>query len=98
MHIHQKALPEYIYWFFQSPYYWAQVKPRGAAQPNMNAQILGDLKVPIPEDKNVQLDMIAYFDKIQLEIKAMQEIQEQDEQALEQVEQAILAQAFRGEL
>ena len=70
---------------------------RGGNQPNLNAGMIKALKPPLPNTDR-QKQVVAYFDSIRSEIIAMREIQTQDEQSLEQVEQAILAQAFRGEL
>jgi type I restriction enzyme S subunit len=46
----QKVLPEYLYNFFQSPSYWQQIRgaEMGAAQPNVNGNKLGKIRVPIP--------------------------------------------------
>ena len=41
---------------------------------------------------------VAYVDKVRVEVGAMRAIQERDGHLLEQVERAILAQAFRGGL
>lgn len=98
LQVRQSAIPEYVYWFFQSPYYWAQIKPRGAAQPNVNATTLSRLELPIPEDERVQRRIVAYLNEMQSKVRAMQAIQEQDGQMLERLEHAILARAFRGEL
>lgn len=98
LQIHGKASPEYVYWFFQSPYYWRQIQPRGAAQPNVNASILSELKVPIPARERVQDQIVSHLNQMSEEVKAIQAIHRQDKELLEQLEQAILAQAFRGEL
>jgi len=44
------VLSEYLYMFFQSDDYWAQVRKnaRGGAQPNVNATLLGQLVFPLP--------------------------------------------------
>ncbi|GFE56736.1 restriction endonuclease subunit S [Geobacter sp. AOG1] len=41
---------DFLYMFFQSDLYWAQVwaNARGGAQPNVNATILGSLSLPLP--------------------------------------------------
>jgi type I restriction enzyme, S subunit len=44
----RELLPEFALWFFKSPQYWDQIRPRGAAQPNMNAQALQRLILPLP--------------------------------------------------
>jgi type I restriction enzyme S subunit len=97
LQIHQVS-PEYVYWFFQSPYYWEQVRPRGAAQPNMNARILSHLKVPIPKSEDVQRRIVSYLNEVQDQVRALKKSQETLEAELDCLEQSILAQAFRGEL
>ena len=43
-------LPEYVKLFFESGYYWEQIKLSsiGIGQPNVNGTILGNLSIPIP--------------------------------------------------
>jgi type I restriction enzyme S subunit len=48
--------------------------------------------------KKEQQSIMRHLDSVKTEIEAMQQIQTQDAQSLEQIEQAILAQAFQGEL
>lgn len=57
------VLPEYLYHFFQSNNYWKQVhyKTIGAAQPNINGQKLGQIRLPIPKISE-QKKIIAYLD------------------------------------
>jgi len=90
--------PEYVYWFFQSPYYWGQIQPRGAAQPNVNARVLGNLKVPIPTKDEVQRRIVAYLDEVQAHTTELQRTAAALAADLDRTEQAILAQAFKGEL
>jgi len=44
------VMPEYLYQFFQSTDYWVQIRAfsRGGAQPNVNAQMLGKIMLPLP--------------------------------------------------
>ncbi len=45
-----QTMPRYVYLFFQSERYWEQLREfaRGAAQPNVNATLLGKIKIPLP--------------------------------------------------
>ncbi len=45
-----QAIPRYVYLFFQSERYWEQLREfaRGAAQPNVNATLLGKIEIPLP--------------------------------------------------
>lgn len=54
------TLQEFVYWYFQSPYYdGKQITPRGGAQPNMNAQLLKQVRIPIPIDENAQKQIVS---------------------------------------
>lgn len=94
----KEQLPEYVYWFFQSPGYWRQVTPIGAAIPNMNATLLKEVKLPFPSTENEQQQIVAYLDSVKQEIEEMRLLNEADAKYLIELEQSVLAQAFRGEL
>jgi type I restriction enzyme, S subunit len=49
LRIRATVRPDFLAWFFRSPRYWSQIQPRGAAQPNMNAKLLEEIKVCYPE-------------------------------------------------
>lgn len=77
---------------------WSQIVLRGGAQPNMNAQVLKQVRVPIAVDRSTQAQIVAYLSDIREQVTQMQRSQAEDRNLLNGVEQAILAQAFRGEL
>jgi type I restriction enzyme S subunit len=57
---------EYIYAFLQSNSYWQQIRQsaRGGAQPNVNAQLLGSIILPLPplaEQKRIVAILICFF-------------------------------------
>ena len=98
LRIVEGALPEFIYWYFQSPYYWKQITPRGGAMPNMNAQLLKQVRVSLPTSIDLQRSII---DKIELyaeEVRSLKSGQNESTELIAQLEQSLLAQAFRGEL
>ena len=96
--VREGIVPAYVYWFFQSPYYWRQVKPRGAAQPNMNARVLSSLKIPIPGTAAEQCRIIEYLDGVQAQVAELKRLQAESAAELERLSGAVLARAFRGEL
>jgi len=98
LRIEHNATPDFVYWFFQSPYYWKQVVLRGGAQPNMNAQILRKVKVSIPISTSAQAQIVTYLNNVKEQIVEMQHAQESEKTLLDEVGEALLAQAFRGEL
>jgi len=64
----------------------------------MNAQLLKKVKIPVPENPKIQEKIIAQVYSIQNEILQMQKDQNATGKMILDLEQAILAQAFRGEL
>ncbi len=96
--VYPHIAPEYVFWFFQSDYYWAQVRTRGAAQPNMNARLLSKIGVPIPGSYSQQSQIASYLESIQLKFSALRQLQNQTELELEVLAAAILKRAFEGKL
>lgn len=94
----RKALPEYVSWFFQSRDYWKQITPIGAAIPNMNAQVLQELRIPIPDSESAQRLIVERCRQFEGEVSEMVRTQAGNSIILDKVEQSVLAQAFRGEL
>src|SRR3990170_5271374 len=86
LRIRNNTLHEYLYWFFQSPFYWEQVNPRGGAQPNMNAKVLAALKVPLP-DIYKQRRIVAYLDHLQERVNELQHLQSETQKELNQITQ-----------
>ena len=41
-----EVLPAYLYWFFQTSYYWKQIPLQGITQPNVNAKVLRAISLP----------------------------------------------------
>jgi type I restriction enzyme S subunit len=89
--------PRYLYSFFHSKGYWDQVIFRGNAQPNANAQVLGDIVFPVAP--------LGEQDRIAVKLGALFAAAETIDQAVtnalrraEHADQAVLARAFRGEL
>jgi type I restriction enzyme S subunit len=95
----EKFNPRYLqFWFmYMCRELREQSEDRGGNQPNLNSGMIKALKPPLP-DKEVQLRVIQYVESIIEEVTEMQRIQTDDHLLLEEVEQSILAQAFRGEL
>nr|WP_227749585.1 restriction endonuclease subunit S [Bacillus amyloliquefaciens] len=91
--------PRFLWEFMKSPVYWKQITvvKKGSAQPGANAQILGNLSVPLPplqEQKRITEKVEGLLGKIE---EAKQLIEEAKE-TFELRRAAILDKAFRGEL
>lgn len=72
LRIREKILPELLAWFFKSNVYWDQIRPRGGAQPNMNAKLLGKLRVRYPLSSQEQQQIVNYLDSTKSELNIMQ--------------------------
>ena len=93
----EEVLPEFVFWFLQSTQYWLQVKPRGAAQPNMNSQAIARLNMPLPTFAE-QHRIVSYLNQVHQWVTSLKRAQKETEREIQRLEQAILDRAFRGEL
>lgn len=63
----EEIRPEYLYYFFNSKFYWDQVKKKmgGSAQGGMNASLLSEIKVHFPpkEEQKSIVTVLAHVDK-----------------------------------
>lgn len=98
LQITRYASPDFVYWFFQSPYYWRQIIPRGGAQPNMNAQLLKKVRIPVPESSALQSQIVERILSVKNDVDGMQKKYQETSALLANLENSLLAQAFRGEL
>ena len=86
-------MPEYIYIFFQSPQYWSQVIPYGGAQPNMNAQLLSKIKLPLPPLPE-QKKIVTYLDNSREKVEKLKQLQQNQLQELTELKQSIFKQSL----
>ncbi len=90
---------DYLYRYFQSPSYWAQIadKKEGTGQPNLNGSKLEKLKVPIaplPEQRRI----VSYLDGLQAQVDALKRLQAETTAELAALLPSILDKAFKGKL
>jgi len=93
--------PEYLYWFFQSPQYWAQVyeEKKGSAQANMNARKLLNIAVPVaPSEEGERNRIVAYLDDLQAQVDELTALQDATQAEIDALLPSVLDRAFRGEL
>jgi len=92
--------PEYLYWFFQSPQYWAQVHEgkKGSAQANMNARKLSNIVVPVSPSKEDRNRIVAYLDSLRAQADELTALQDAAQAELDALLPSVLDRAFRGEL
>jgi type I restriction enzyme S subunit len=72
-------------------------KGRGATREGVNSQILRELRLPLPQ-LTQQKQIVAYLNFIQSGVDEMQQRLGQKDKIIDQLEQSILQQAFRGAL
>ena len=84
LRVREWVTPQYLYAFFQSPDYWAQVSAntRESAQPNCNATKLANLKVPIPSLEE-QHHIVNHLENFQKKISSVKVLQTQATQDLD---------------
>jgi len=90
---------DYLYRYFQSPSYWAQIadQKKGTGQPNLNGSKLAKLKVPIAKPA-AQLRIVAELDTLQTEVDRLKALQAETAAELDALLPSILDRAFKGEL
>ena len=85
------------YYFWTSKTADLRAINKGAAQPNLNTDIIGNVEISLPREKE-QLEIVRILDDL---LAKEQQAKEAAEKVLEQIDltkKAILARAFRGEL
>jgi len=93
-----KILPDFLYYFFQSPDYWRQITQGqvGGAQPNVNGTKLAKIKFPLPPLPEQQ-KIVKYLDSLSEKVRKIQTLQSAAEKELKLLEKGILSSAFAGE-
>lgn len=91
---------EFLCWMLDAPQVLDQAHKvvTGSAQQTLALTYLRKLTFPFPPLVREQKRIVAHLNSVQREIKEMRQINENDAKNIEVMEQAILAQAFRGEL
>jgi len=95
----QLVSAHYLYRYFQTPSYWQQItdEKKGTGQPNVNAQTLTKIRVPIPPISE-QSRIVAYLDKLQSKVDSLKRLQDETDAELNALLPSVLDKAFKGEL
>ena len=96
-----KALiPGFLYLFFQTRSYWDVIRAgvSGSAQGGFNASKLGELTIPYPASLNDQKAVIHSIAEIQADTLKAGKLSNRKLQALAELRESLLTQAFAGEL
>lgn len=96
----KKIIPELLWYYFQSPMYWSDIKKsqRGIGQPNVNGKLLSELKLKMPIDLEVQQSLVA---DIESRFSIIDKLEETVNNALlkaERLRRSILKAAFEEKL
>ena len=96
LRVREWVTPQYLYAFFQSPDYWAQVSASTSvsAQPNCNATKLANLKVPIPPPEEQQ-SIVTYLSNFQEKVNRIKTLQAQSTDYLDEILPSIFDKIFR---
>jgi type I restriction enzyme S subunit len=99
LRIRDTVLVDYLYRYFQSPAYWAQIadEKKGTGQPNLNGSKLERLKIPIPPFGE-QRAIVSYLDALQAKVDELKALQAETGTQLDALVPAIIDLAFSGEL
>lgn len=93
-----KCEAEYLYYFWKSKTLVLRAIDQGAAQPNLNTELIREQVLNIPSDRESQLYVVQ---EIESRLSVCDKIEESIEQGLQQAEalrQSILKKAFEGKL
>ncbi|MFN8439656.1 MAG: restriction endonuclease subunit S [Caldilineaceae bacterium] len=96
----KKINPSFLRWILDCPQVLDQAHKvvTGSAQKTLTLTHLRKLKFPYPKDVNTQKAVANHIQAFNDEVREMKKTQDEDTGFLKDMEQAILAQAFRGEL
>ena len=71
-------------------------KSNGGTQQNLNLSIIKNTAVPLPDDLSIQQKIVAYLDRLSIQIEQVKSAQQKKMQNLLDLKSSILDQAFRG--
>jgi len=93
-------LPEYLYYYFQSPAYWGDVSMgiEDGNRPTMNGSKLSKLQVLYPESRDEQHRLVARIEELTRRVGEAKKLAIESLTELDTFTPSLLAKAFRGEL
>jgi type I restriction enzyme S subunit len=97
--INNSISKKYVFQFFQSNFYWDQIQKVkvGIGQPNVNAQLLSRLLIPLPPIAE-QHQIVAEIESRLSVADQLEKVVEQSFKQAERLRKSILKQAFEGKL
>lgn len=94
---HERVLTDYLFFVLMGRFKEFQGLRQGAAIPGIRKEQVEAIRIQLPSIEQQQ-HIVAYLSRVQTEIIEMQKEELESVRLLDQVEQAFLGQAFRGEL
>lgn len=92
----KSIIPEFLFYFFQSPDYWHQISDgQTGMQPNVNGTKLAKMKISLPSLAE-QKEIVKKLNAISEKVRALRELQAKQADDLKALKQSILAQAFQN--
>ena len=103
LRVREWVTPQYLYAFFQSPDYWAQISANTSvsAQPNFNATKLANLKVPIPpleQQQRIVIYLNDFQEQIQEKVNRIKALQTQTTHELDGILPSVFDKIFRRDV
>lgn len=94
------VLPDYLYQYFQSRYYWDQVidKKNGSAQPNLNGSKLKKIKIFYPEKIENQKTLLEFLRELREKTEMLRLETARKQKYISALMPSLLSKAFNGEL
>lgn len=92
--------PIYLFYCTKTNRYkdFIRISQKAAAQPNINAEIYSNYLVSFPQDKEIQQQIVTKLDILSAKCKKLEEAERKTIAECDALKQAILRQAFNGEL
>jgi type I restriction enzyme, S subunit len=95
---HSEVYPKYLYYFFQSAFYWEQIGlKKGGLQGNVNATTLSSLEIPVCP-LNEQRRLVATIEELLSELDKGVDALNAAREQLNAYRQSVLKDAFAGNL
>jgi type I restriction enzyme S subunit len=91
--LRKEVLPEYVDWVLKSPVCQNQLVPQGAAQKNINAQLITQILIPLPPLAEQQC-IVARIEELMGRVREAWRLRQEAQKDAERLWQSVLAQTF----
>jgi len=91
--LREEVLPEYVDWVLKSPVCQNQLIPQGAAQKNVNTQLITQISIPLPPLEE-QRRIVARIEELMGRVREARRLRQEAQKDAERLWQSVLAQTF----